>query len=128
MFVAGVLAGAAWSILPALARVYLNVNEIISTLMFNFIAGFWVIYWAGQKWAEPQSAGGVRSELVPKQSVLDPIQIGDYLIPVGFVIALVVAVCMWLFLRRSMFGYEMSIIGSSPRAAAYAGMSTRGSP
>lgn len=125
MFVAGVLAGAAWSILPALARVYLNVNEIISTLMFNFIAGFWVIYWAGQKWAEPQSAGGVRSELVPQQSVLEPIQIGDYLIPIGFIIAVALAIGIWLFLRRSVFGYEMSIVGSSPRAASYAGMSTK---
>ena len=52
MFVAAAVCGAAWSIVPAIARVYLNVNEIISTLMFNFIAVSWVIYWAGSKRGE----------------------------------------------------------------------------
>ena len=61
MFVAAGVCGAAWSIIPAIARVYLNVNEIISTLMFNFIAASWVIYWAGSKWGEEASAGSVKS-------------------------------------------------------------------
>lgn len=125
MLIAGALGGAAWALLPALARVYLGVNEIISTLMFNFIAGFWVLYWAGQRWPEPLSAGGVKSRVVPEQSILSPIQLGDYMIPLGFIIALVVVAVVWAFLRGSVFGYEMSIIGSSPRAATYAGMSTR---
>ena len=47
------------------------------------------------------------------------------MIPLGFIIALVVVAVVWAFLRGSVFGYEMSIIGSSPRAATYAGMSTR---
>lgn len=125
MFVAAAAGGAAWALLPALARVYLGVNEIISTLMFNFIAGFWVLYWAGQRWPEPLSAGGVKSRVVPEQTVLQPAHIGEYLIPLGFLIALAVVAVIWLFLRGSVFGYEMSIIGSSPRAATYAGMPTR---
>ena len=40
-------------------------------------------------------------------------------------IAIVFAAVVWLFLRGSVFGYEMSIIGSSPRAATYAGMPTK---
>lgn len=124
MFLAGAAAGAAWTLVPALARLHLGVNEIISTLMFNFIAGFWVLYWAGQQWGEPLSAGGVKSELVPEQSVLTPIAVDAYLIPVGFLIALAVVALVWLFLRRSVLGYEMAIIGASPRAAGYAGMPT----
>jgi ABC-type uncharacterized transport system permease subunit len=125
MFVAAAFCAAAWSIIPAIARVYLNVNEIISTLMFNFIAASWVIYWAGSKWGEQASAGSVKSESVPKQSILESIQVGDYLIPISFVFAVVFGALVWLFLRRSVFGYEMSIIGSSPRAATYAGMPTK---
>jgi simple sugar transport system permease protein len=125
MFVAAAACGAAWSIIPALARVYLGVNEIISTLMFNFIAASWVIYWAGTKWGESASAGSVKSERVPEQTLLESIPIGDYLIPIGFVVALIFGALVWLFLRGSVFGYEMSIIGSSPRAATYAGMPTR---
>jgi general nucleoside transport system permease protein len=125
MFVAAAVCGAAWSIIPALARVYLNVNEIISTLLFNFIAASWVIYWAGAKWGEEASAGSVKSESVPSQTIIESILIGDYLIPIGFVAALIVGAVIWLFLRRSVFGYEMSIIGSSPKAATYAGMPTK---
>ena len=125
MFVAASVCAAAWSIVPAIARVYLNVNEIISTLMFNFIAVSWVIYWAGSKWGEQASAGSVKSESVPEQTILESIPVGDYLIPISFVFAIVFAALVWLFLRRSVFGYEMSIIGSSPKAATYAGMPTK---
>ena len=125
MFVAAAVCGAAWSIIPALARVYLNVNEIISTLLFNFIAASWVIYWAGSKWGEEASAGSVKSESVPEQTIIESIPIGDYLIPIGFVAAVIFGAVVWLFLRRSVFGYEMSIIGSSPKAATYAGMPTK---
>jgi simple sugar transport system permease protein len=125
MFVAAGVCGAAWSLIPALARVYLNVNEIISTLMFNFIAASWVIYWAGSKWGEEASAGSVKSHSVPKQSILESVQFGDYLVPISFLFAVAFGLLVWLFLRRSVFGYEMSIIGSSPRAATYAGMPTK---
>ncbi len=125
MFVAAAVCGAIWTIIPALARVYLNVNEIISTLLFNFIAASWVVYWAGTKWGEQASAGSVKSESVPTQAVIQSIQVGDYLVPIGFVVAVIFGAVLWLFLRGSVFGYEMSIVGSSPRAATYAGMPTK---
>ena len=125
MFAAAAVCGAIWTLIPALARVYLNVNEIISTLLFNFIAASWVIYWAGTKWGEEASAGSVKSRSIPSQTILESIQVGDYFIPIGFVIAVIFATLVWLLLRGSVFGYEMSIIGSSPKAATYAGMSTK---
>lgn len=126
MFVAAAVCGLAWSLIPALTRIYLNVNEIISTLLFNFIAVSWVIYWAGTKWGEQASAGSVKSVRVPEQTVLESIPVGgDYLIPISVVVAVVFGAAVWVFLRGSVFGYEMSIIGSSPRAATYAGMPTR---
>jgi simple sugar transport system permease protein len=125
MFVAAAACGAIWTIIPALTRVYLNVNEIISTLLFNFIAASWVVYWAGTKWGEQASAGSVKSQAIPEQSIMQSIQVGDYLVPIGFVVALVFGILVWLFLRGSVFGYEMSIVGSSPKAATYAGMPTK---
>lgn len=125
MFVAAGICGAAWSLIPAITRVYLNVNEIISTLLFNLIAAAWVAYWAGAKWSEASSAGSIKSESVPAQTLLGAIPLGEYTVPVGFVVALGVGTLLWLFLRRSVFGYEMAIIGSSPKAASYAGMSTK---
>src|SRR5207244_10993715 len=49
----GALAGGVgWMVVPALARAYLGVSEVITTLMLNFIAGFWVVYWATGPWAQ----------------------------------------------------------------------------
>ena len=53
---------------PRLPR---NVNEIISTLMFNFIAGFWVIYWAGQKLG--RAAVGRRRQVTSRPRAVDPL-------------------------------------------------------
>ena len=125
MFAAAAVCAALWSLIPALTRVYLNVNEIISTLLFNFIAVSWVIYWAGSKWGEEASAGSVKSVNVPSQTVLESIAVGEYLIPISFLVAVAFGALVWLFLRGSIFGYEMSIIGSSPKAATYAGMPTK---
>ena len=70
MFVAGAIGGAAWVLLPAIARVRFNVNEIITTLLLNFVAVYWVIYWAGEPWRDRTSVGGVKSELIPSQAEL----------------------------------------------------------
>lgn len=125
MIVAGALAGGVWSFIPALARVHLGVNEIIGTLLMNFVAINWVLYWAGEKWAETATAGGVRSTEVAETAQLANFQLGSLFLPMGFLIAVAVAVLVWLGLRYSKLGYETSIVGSSPRAASYAGMHTK---
>ena len=122
MLVAAILCGAIWSGIAALALVRVGVNEIITTLILNFIAGYWVLYWAGHPWAEGQSVGGVQSKLVPEQAWIGAVRVNGVAVPIGFIVAILLAVAVWLWLRRSRFGFQMSIVGSSRRAATYAGM------
>lgn len=125
MLIAAIGAGALWALGPALARVYLGVNEIISTLLLNFVAGFWVLYWAGTRWREPLSAGGVRSRRVPEQSELESLETGALAVPPGFLIAVGLALVFSQLRRHTKLGYESAIVGASPRTAEYAGIPTR---
>jgi simple sugar transport system permease protein len=125
MVVAGMAAGALWMLVPALGRVYLNISEIITTLLLNFVAGFWIIYWAGGPWRDPQSQGGLKSKLIPEESQLPPLEVGSASIPLGFLIAVGFALGLWLIVRQTTTGYEIAILGSSPRTATYAGIPAR---
>jgi ABC-type uncharacterized transport system permease subunit len=123
MLLASMAVGAFWMLMPALARIYLGVNEIITTLLLNFIAGYWVLYWAGNPWRDPLSLGGVKSNLIPDQTQLSGVQLGSVLMPAGFLIAVVIAVVTWLVVRHSTFGFQVRILGASPRTARFAGIS-----
>ena len=124
MLIASLIGGAVWVLLPAMARVRFNVNEIITTLLLNFVAVFWVIYWAGEPWRDPDSVGGVKSKLIPSQTELPAIPFGEAEIPIGFFIAAAVAVLAWLILRQTTIGYEVTMLGASPGNARFAGIPT----
>jgi simple sugar transport system permease protein len=125
MFVSAMVGGAVWILFPALARVYLGVNEIITTLLLNFVASYWVLYWAAGPWREPLSAGGVQSRMIPLQAQLPLITVGGAGIPVGLMIGLGIAGVSWFVFRQTTLGYEMSLLGASSRTAEYIGLPTK---
>ncbi len=124
MMVMGMLAGALWGFIPGYLN---NVNEIISTLMMNYIAVAWNNFFIFDVWSE---GGFQMSHQFPKTAWLP--RLTDYAaqVPVfrgltihlGFVIALIAAGVVWWILYRSRWGYEIRLIGDNPRAARYAGI------
>ncbi len=125
MIVASLIAGAVWMVVPALARVHFNVNEIITTLLLNFVAVYWVLYWAGKQWPDPTSVGGVKSQLLPSQSEIPLLSFGSAHIPIGFLGAVGIAVFVWLVVRQTTVGYELRMLGASPSTARFGGIATR---
>lgn len=125
MIVAALIGGALWVVLPALARVHLNVNEIITTLLLNFVAVYWVLYWAGKQWPDPTSVGGVKSLPIPSQSEIPFLPFGSVEIPLGFLGAVAIAVFIWLVMRQTTIGYELTMLGASPSSARFGGIPTR---
>ena len=127
MMVAGMVAGGLWGLIPGLLRARLGVNEIITTLMLNYIALFWVQFWVFGSWSE---SGFQQTKAFPTQAWLP--RLSDFAdavpafrgLPVhlGLIFGLIAAGLLWLFLERSRFGYEIRLIGDSPRAARYAGI------
>ena len=127
MVVAGFAAGALWGGIAGWLKARFDVNEIITTLMLNYIAIQWVRYWVFGPWSEggfQQSKQFPREAWLPRLtdfSKLNP-DLGGLTVHVGFLIALVCAVLVWLLLSRTRLGYEIRLIGDNRRAARYAGM------
>ena len=120
MVVAGMMGGAFWGLIPAVLKAYLKVNEIITTLMLNYIAILWVQYLYYGPWKDPQGYGFPGTAQFPEYTWLPRITGRLHL---GFVFGLIAAALIWLVLDRTRWGYEIRLIGENPRAARYAGVS-----
>ena len=120
MFVAGFLGGALWGLIPATLKAYLRVNEIITTLMLNYIAILWVQHLYYGPWKDPQGYGFPGTAQFPEYAWL-PRLTGR--LHWGLIIALVAAAFIWLVLDRTRWGYEIRLIGENQVAARYAGIS-----
>ena len=126
MFVGAIGAGAIWMLIPALARAYLNISEILTTLMLNFVAMAFLAYWATGPWRDPRSQGAVlATPKLPEQTRLPVISIAGVEIRFGIVIGLVLAVLLTAIFRKSVFGYMVATVGASERVGAYAGIKVR---
>lgn len=127
MLVAGVLFGAAWGLIPGFLKARLQVNEIITTLMMNYIALALLNYFIFGVWSEggfQMSRTFQRSAWLPRLSDLAeqfPIFRG-LTTHFGLIFALIAAAIVWYVLYRSLWGYEIRLIGDNPRAAEYAGI------
>ncbi|HET9436512.1 MAG TPA: ABC transporter permease [Candidatus Limnocylindrales bacterium] len=127
MMVAGAIAGAVWGFIPGILRGLLGVNEIITTLMLNYVALFWVQFWVFGSWSEggfQQTATFPREAWLPRLSDFSTTVPGfsGLTVHLGLVFGLVAAGILWVALERSRWGYEIRLIGDNPRAARYAGI------
>lgn len=120
MVVAGFLGGALWALIPALLKAYLRVNEIITTLMMNYIAILWVEHLFYGPWKDPQGYGFPGTAQFPEAAWLP--RLPGTRFHLGLALAVVAALFIWIVLRRTKWGYEIRVIGENPRAANYAGI------
>lgn len=121
MFAAGMLAGAAWGAVPALLKARMGVNEIITTLMFNYIALYIVRYLINGPWKARTATGFSYSERFAPEAILPTLGTTRLHWPT-LLIAVVLVLVIALLLARSRFGFEVEVLGRSPEAARYAGI------
>ncbi len=118
MFIAGIVGGAIWILVPTLARAYANVNELITTLLLNFVAILLVYYVSTKAWRDRMA-----NSATPRLSAEIPEFWGS--IHWGLPIAILIALLVAGLLAYSRWGYEVRLVGSNPTAAKYAGMPVR---
>lgn len=120
MFGAGFLAGGLWGLLPAIPRAFMKVNETITTLMLNYVAILWVNYLVYGPWKDPNGYNFPLSAPFTDAAILPAL--GNSRVHFGLVIGLVAALVVYIAVRRTKWGFEVRVIGESPKAARYAGM------
>ena len=131
MVVAGMLAGAAWAAIPGILRAFFKTNEIITSLMLNYVAGLVLTYLiidSKSYWRDLESFEGQTFPLgksIPEEAKWPSWSLGSVLVPLGFGLAIVVAVVLWFVYSRTRFGFELQVIGDSQQTARFAGMRLR---
>jgi simple sugar transport system permease protein len=132
MAVAGMLAGAAWALIPALLRAYASTNEIITSLMLNYVAGLLLTYLIFDSFSYWRDTSSFSAKTFPQGKTLADSAawpawspFGSLSVPLGLLLAVVVAIFITLLRSRTRLGFEMQVIGDSTRAARYAGIRTR---
>jgi simple sugar transport system permease protein len=127
MILAGLLFGALWGFIPGYLKAKFNVNEIISSLMLNYIAISWMNFWIFGVWSE---GGFQMSAKFPETAWLPRLLDLADVIPgmrgltthMGLLIGIVAAIILWFIVYRSKWGYEIRLIGDNSSAAKYAGI------
>jgi simple sugar transport system permease protein len=118
---AGFSFGALWGLIPGYLKAIRGVNEVITTLLLNYIAINLVSYLVQHPLQEP-GAPSPYSPLIAKTAQL-PIILPGSLAHAGILVALVVAGLLWVLLVRSPLGYQISAVGFNPIASRYSGIS-----
>lgn len=118
----GIAGGAAWALIPAALRAFVGMNEIISTLMLNYVALLWVDYLVFGVWADPTAFSFPYSRVFPASAHFPALFGGVHL---GLIFALAAAAGLAFLLGRTHWGYEIRTVGTSPTAARYVGMPVR---
>jgi simple sugar transport system permease protein len=120
MVVAGIIGGAGWAAVPAVLKTRLNVNEILSSLMLTYVAVQVLSFLVGGPWKDPNGRNfPATAPLQPEQTL--PIIFPGTTVHLGIAIALILPFVFWLVMSRSVFGFQIRVVGSAPNAARHGG-------
>ena len=119
MILGAAAAGAIWALIPALLKVKLKVDDVVTTLLFNSIMLYGVMGLLEGPWKDPKT--GYPNSPVIETAAQFPILAGDTL-HLGVLISGIAALVIWWLMERTTLGFSIKAVGANPRAAAYAGM------
>ncbi|MFA9399370.1 MAG: ABC transporter permease [Clostridiaceae bacterium] len=121
MALAGMIFGGLYALIPALLKAHLKTNETIITLMLNYIALKFITYLQYGPWKDPNAMGFPKIANFEDSAILPKV----FGIHIGFIIAIVLIIIMYIFMNKSKLGYEISVIGESENTARYAGINIK---
>ncbi|MFL9924283.1 ABC transporter permease [Herbaspirillum lusitanum] len=124
MILAGIAGGAFWAGITALLRDKFNANEILVSLMLTYVAQLLLMWAVNGPLKDPNGMNFPQSKVFSPEFML-PMLISGTRLHIGFVVALVAAVVMGIFMTRSLRGFSLTVGGVAPHAARYAGFSSR---
>ena len=124
LIVAAMIAGALLLLGPAILKIRFGVDEVVTTLLLNFIVLLFVSMLLEGVLKDPMGLGWPKSQSVIAEAQLPRLITGKRL-HFGFVLALAAAGITWFIMKKSVLGYEMRAVGHNPQAAGFAGIPVR---
>ncbi|MCR4661997.1 MAG: ABC transporter permease [Clostridia bacterium] len=119
MLLAGIVGGGIWGLIPAVFKALWNTNETLFTLMLNYIAKGLILYTIALWLPNGQTALGT----LPDNSVLPKIFGQDYIII--YIVSLILTAIVFVYLKYSKHGYELTVVGESLNTARYIGLNVK---
>ncbi|KAF0111839.1 MAG: simple sugar transport system permease protein [Chloroflexi bacterium] len=120
MIIGGFVAGMAWALIPAILKVKLKVDEVVTTLLMNSIIVYFISWLLNGPWRDPISnwpqspdigSSAIFFRLIPKSRL-----------HIGFIIALIVVVIVYFLIKKTPLGLRMRASGASKTGAEFAGI------
>jgi ABC-type uncharacterized transport system permease subunit len=121
VLVLGALAGALLMLVPTLLKLRLGVDEVVTTLLLNFVVLLFVSMMIEGPMKDPMGMGWPQSSPIIDEAAL-PKLIPRTRVHVGLLLAILAGVAVWVFIQRTVWGFEARAVGASPAAARFAGM------
>ncbi|NIY76554.1 ABC transporter permease [Thalassospira sp. HF15] len=122
VIIAGMIAGALMLIGPTLLKTRLGVDEVVTTLLLNFIVLLFVQMMLEGALKDPMSMGWPQSEPIIDSAVFPPL-LERMRVHIGLIIALVSAIALAIFVKRTVWGFEIRAVGENAAAAKFSGIS-----
>lgn len=119
--IAGMAGGLIWGLIPGIFKALLNVNEVITSIMFNYI-GMYLVDMLIQGNSTMYVSTKTRTAYLPGPAQLPALGIANSSVNVSIIIAIIIAVILFIILNKTTFGYELKATGYNKYASAYAGM------
>ncbi len=131
-FLGGMVCGALWGCIPGLLKAFLNINEVLACIMTNWIAAY-LVSWSFDGSQFRNITEGTKTAYIYKTSfngVQTPKMLLDKIFPDsqvngGILIAILLAVLVYILLNKTTLGYELKACGSNRHAARYAGINDK---
>lgn len=131
MILAGTVGGSLWALIPGALRAYLGTNEILTTLMLNYVAGLFIYYLIFNSNSYWRDLTSLSAKVYPEGKTLSSsawwpaLHAGPVTFPMGFLLGIALAVGLQLILKFTGAGFQIRVLAGSQQAAHYAGMRTR---
>jgi len=124
MFLFGMVAGGLWGLFTALPKIFFNVNELIISLMLNYVALQALDFFVYGPWRDP---AGMNFPGTPKFTPAESLPVlGDSRLHFGLLIGLAAVVILAILIQKTKWGYELKLLGANPEAARHAGINIKG--
>ena len=123
MIIASIAAGAIWAVIPAVFKAKFNTNETLFTLMMNYV-GIQIVSFYVMKWENPRGSGKVGIINQSGHEGWFPV-IGTKTYLLNVLVVLALTIFMYVYLKYSKHGYELTVVGESENTARYIGINVK---